>query len=133
MKKLVTILISILITFYAWSAHATNYYVRNGGSDSNTGLSGSPWATLDKVMSESAAGTFNPGDGVYGKCGSTWTLSNDNYYSWGSSSSGETGNVITLGAYYGNDGSEVVGVSGDRPTIDGQNDAPCSGGFCYRA
>lgn len=50
--------------------HATDYFVRNGGSDSADGLSdATAWATIAKVN----ASTFSPGDTISFKCGSTWS------------------------------------------------------------
>lgn len=45
------------------------YYVKNGGDDNASGLSDAEaWATLSKVQNSS----FNPGDEILLKCGSTW-------------------------------------------------------------
>ena len=66
------------------------YYVKNGGNDANTGLSdGQAWATIAKVN----ASSFNPGDQILFKKGSTWneTLT--------VTSSGVGGNPIIFGAY----------------------------------
>ncbi len=60
MKKAVISLVVYMMLAIATSA--STFYVNplNGGSDSNTGLSGSPWATIQK-----AASTAQPGDTVY--------------------------------------------------------------------
>ena len=51
---------------------ATNYYVKNGGSDTATGLSdASAWANVSKVVSSMSL--FQPGDSILFKKGSTWT------------------------------------------------------------
>ena len=65
MKKLFI----ILLLFVSFVGNATNYYVKNSGNDSNTGLSDSQaWKTISKINSSS----FNPGDTVFLECGSVW-------------------------------------------------------------
>jgi hypothetical protein len=69
MKLLLTILFFLSLT-----AHATNYYVSNTGSDAAAGTStGTAWATVAKVNSVWAAGTFAPGDSIFFKRGNSWT------------------------------------------------------------
>jgi parallel beta-helix repeat protein len=90
----------------------TNYYVKNGGSDSNTGLSDAQaWETIAKVESFS----FSTGNNVYFLCGGTWTdesLTID----W----AGILGDRVVIGAYYMDGGSETLGVNGDgKPIIQG--------------
>lgn len=66
------------------------YYVKNGGNNANTGLSDAQaWETIAKVN----ASSFNPGDQILFKKGSTWneTLVVPN--------SGIGGNPIIFGAY----------------------------------
>lgn len=97
MKKLFII---ILIILHASNCLATKYYVRNGGSDSNSGLSdANAWATIAKVNSSS----FSPGDSILFKRGSSWneTLIISN--------SGTSGARITY-ADYG---------TGEKPRISG--------------
>jgi hypothetical protein len=66
MRKLLYILV-LLTSISAYSQ--TNYYVKNGGSDSNTGLSDAQaWETLSKVNGYS----FSAGDTVYFNRGDTW-------------------------------------------------------------
>ena len=66
MKRLILISILFIITLPIFS---TNYYVKNSGSDSNTGLSDAQaWATISKVNAQS----FSPGDIIYFNCGDTW-------------------------------------------------------------
>jgi len=66
------------------------YYVKNGGSDTASGLSDADaWATLSKIQ----AMRYNPGDKIMLKCGSTW---NERL---GFPSSGSAGNDIVLSSY----------------------------------
>jgi hypothetical protein len=68
----------------------TTYYVKNGGSNTNTGLSDSQaWATLSRIASES----LSPGDIVCLKRGSTWDEELTLTYS------GTSGNYITITDY----------------------------------
>jgi hypothetical protein len=75
------------------------YYVKNSGNDSLDGLSdATAWETLAKVQATS----FGPGDNIYLKRGDWWA--EDLIFR----SSGESYNVITLGAY----------GTGERPIIN---------------
>ena len=68
MKKL----LSLPFLFIFIYCNATNYYVKNGGSDSANGLSdATAWATPSKVTSSMSK--FQPGDSILFKKGSTWT------------------------------------------------------------
>lgn len=74
-------------------APVTHFYVDPAGSDSNDGLSpGSAWQTLAKVN----ASTFNPGERVLFKGGSTFSgqlvLREDQHY-------GALGNSVVFGSY----------------------------------
>ena len=89
------------------------YYVKNGGNDSNTGLSDTQaWATINKVNSHN----FQTGDNVFFKCGGTWTGTYI-FVDW----DGTSDNRVVIGAYYGNG---VLGGSGDKPVMDGNDTAP---------
>jgi len=79
------------------------YYVKNGGNDSADGLTdATAWETVGKVNGFS----FNTGDDV------TYV-----FVDW----NGTTENNVTIGSYYG-DG--IIGVSGDRPILDGEDTEP---------
>jgi hypothetical protein len=66
------------------------YYVKNGGNDNASGLSDAEaWATLSKVQNSS----FNPGDKILLKCGSTWNERLE------FPSSGSPGNDILFSSY----------------------------------
>ena len=70
------------------------YYVKNGGNDSAAGTSdGTAWATISKVNTVWAAGTFAPGDNIYFKRGDSFTGTIT------VAESGSSGNPITIGAY----------------------------------
>lgn len=108
----------ILIAFivlYPSLVFSTSYYVKNGGNDSNTGLSDAQaWATISKVNSFS----FNAGDDVYFKCGDSWNTKTDDNINIDWSGTGSS-NYAVVGAYY-MDGSETVGVNEDgKPLFDG--------------
>lgn len=68
MKRAILLLVLILVAF---EARATTYYVAtpgNGGSDTNDGSSGSPWATIQKAADTMVAGdTVIVRDGTYAK------------------------------------------------------------------
>mgnify|MGYP000920537601 CR=1 FL=1 len=102
MKKILTILIFV---FAFGNLYSTNYYVKTGGSDAAAGTSdGTAWATIGKVNTEWAAGTFAPGDNIYFRCGDTFndaTLLPDE--------SGTLGSPITISSY----------GTGDKPLISG--------------
>lgn len=90
MKKLL-IFIYLIISI---TANATNYYIKTGGSDAANGLSdANAWATITKVNSVWAAGTFAPGDSILFKRGNTFTgvLT--------AGESGTSGGRIIVGAY----------------------------------
>lgn len=101
MKKLLIVplfLISLLL-------QATNYYVKNIGSDGNTGLSDAQaWATIAKVNALSKTA----GDSVFLNRGDIWAITGTtNYLSI--TNSGTSGHQITYGAY----------GTGDKPIITG--------------
>ena len=102
------LLFLVVVLCLVGSASATDYFVKNGGSDSADGLSDTnAWETLAKVNGFS----FSTGDDVYFKCGDEWALQVLNV-DWG----GTPENKVVIGAYYG-DGT--IGVSGNRPIISG--------------
>lgn len=58
----------IMLLLFSYTANATNYYVKNGGSDVANGLTdGTAWATISKVNS-----TAISGDSVFFNRGSSW-------------------------------------------------------------
>lgn len=94
----------------------TTYYVSNDGDNSNTGLSDAQaWETIGKVNGFS----FSTSDDVYFKCDDTWTEEQ-----LGIDWSGTSGNRAVIGAYYMDAGSEVIGVSGNKPIFAGNDAAP---------
>ena len=116
-KLLLAFFISGFFLFgLAGVSEATTYFVKpagEGGSDSNTGLSDAQaWATISKVNGHS----FQTGDNVFFKCGGAWT-GRQLRIDWG----GNASNRVTIGAYHG---SGTIGVSGNKPVIDGNNIAP---------
>jgi parallel beta-helix repeat protein len=95
----------ILILLLATTARAADYYVKNGGSDGNSGLSvATAWATLQR-----AADVVNPGDTVHVQPG--------NYQGFYLNRSGTAGSPITFIA----DGPGVAIDEDNDVTPDGIN------------
>ena len=102
------LLFLVVVLSLVGSASATDYFVKNGGSDSADGLSDTnAWETLAKVNGFS----FNTGDDVYFKCGDEWALQTLTV-DW----SGTSENKVVIGAYYG---AGTIGENGTRPIISG--------------
>jgi hypothetical protein len=90
MKRLLTIPLLIC----SLNAAATNYYVKTGGSDVAAGTSdGTAWATIDKVNTEWAAGTFVAGDSILFNRGNSFAGAIT------VTESGTVGSPIIVGAY----------------------------------
>ncbi|MDL1985607.1 MAG: right-handed parallel beta-helix repeat-containing protein [Deltaproteobacteria bacterium] len=107
-----------LVMFFSLvvNAFAATYYVKPDGNNKLDGRSDAKaWKTIGKVNSHS----FVTGDDVYFKCGGTWTGS-QLWVDW----SGNSGNKAVIGAYYMDGGAETIGVSGNKPVIDGNNTVP---------
>jgi len=95
-------LLSWILLAMSFSVSGTNYYVKNTGNDSNSGLSDSQaWATLTHPINNS----FSGGDTIFFKAGGTFTFSE----SFTFQRSGALGNNIVITSY---------GV-GDKPIIKG--------------
>ncbi|MBK8258289.1 MAG: right-handed parallel beta-helix repeat-containing protein [Polyangiaceae bacterium] len=92
------------LLFVAATAHAETYVVAPGGSDSNSGLSGSPWATL-----QHAADTVVAGDTVIVEPG--------DYAGFYVTKSGTAGSPITFSAKLGT----VIVSENDQTGQDGIN------------
>jgi len=113
MKKTLVLAITASVMWISSAeVRAVNYYVNaTGGDDNHNGQSDvTAWRTISKVNNYS----FQAGDDVYLKCGGTWT---EEYLrvDW----AGTSGNRVVIGAYYMDEGSEIIGVSGNKPVIDG--------------
>ena len=96
-------------------ASGTNYYVDSvNGSDSNSGTSlASPWQSLSPLNSRS----FNPGDTINLKDGSTWSGTGANSAALTINGAGAAGNPIVVQAY----------GSGDAPVLTNPTAIPTSG------
>ena len=132
-KRLVFAIVAGMLLISSAEVCAVNYYVdATGGNDNNDGQSdATAWRTISKVNNY----TFQTGDDVYFKCGGTWEYGTSQWPSGLSLNidwDGTAENQVIIGAYYG-DG--VIGVSGNRPVIDGNHVAPgplpCEGDGCY--
>jgi len=65
------------LLFYTFISSATNYYVKNGGSDSKSGLSDSEaWAHHPWMIGWTGSTILKPGDVIFMKCGNMWTIAN---------------------------------------------------------
>jgi hypothetical protein len=113
-------LLIILFLFIPLICSATKYYVKNTGSDANTGLSDvQAWQTIDKVNISS----FSAGDTIAFKCGDTWRES------LVVPSSGTAGSYIVITSYgtgakpkiYGSE-LEDTWTLGDIPEVAANND-----------
>lgn len=90
MKKLLI----IPLLFISLVLSATNYYVKNGGSDAANGLTdGTAWETINKVRTTA----FSAGDSILFKRGDTWTVLAAAPLWTGFA--GTAGNEIVFGAY----------------------------------
>lgn len=94
----------IFLLFIDIICYGTNYYIKTGGDDEAIGTSdGTAWATVTKVNSYWAAGSFAPGDSILFNRGDTF------YGGLVVAENGATGNYITVGSY----------GSGANPIING--------------
>ena len=94
--------IFFIIAVLSTSIKATNYYLSNTGSDSNSGTSvSSTWESIAKLNST----ILKPGDNVFFKKGDSWSGN------WTMKYSGTADNYIFIGSY----------GTGSLPIIDGKN------------
>ena len=107
-----------VILFLTVHAFAATYFVKNDGDDSNSGLSDAKaWKTIKKVRDA----VLRTGDNVFFKCGDKWIIKN---YRLTIDWSGTAENRAVVGAYYMNNGKEVIGVKGKKPVFDGNDSYP---------
>lgn len=115
-NKLFILLVFFLAGFLFFnisSAEATNYYVKNGGSDANTGLSDEqawahhPWMEDSTGVAAAAATTLTDGDVVYMARGSSWVYTSGLVNAAMYIRSAGTADYITTMAY----------GTGDKPLI----------------
>lgn len=93
---------SLILLALSYIASATDYFVKNGGNDLNTGTSdATAWATIERV--NSAFASLKPGDRILFQRGDTF------FGKLTISRSGASGSPITIGAY----------GTGDKPVITG--------------
>jgi hypothetical protein len=89
LKKTKKVLLALLLVGLSVATKATNYYVSNNGSDTNSGLAGSPWKTLYRVNTT----LFKAGDQILFERGGTF------YGQLTIKQSGAANNPIVFGAY----------------------------------
>ena len=113
MKRHLFLTITLVMFFsLAVNAFAATYYVKPNGNDTLNGRSdATAWKTIGKVNRYS----FTRGDDVYFKCGGIW--STQLVVDW----AGTAGDRAVVGAYYMDSGAETIGVSGNKPILDGNN------------
>lgn len=86
--------LTILLLSFSLALQATNFYVKPGGSDAAAGTSdATAWATITRVNTAWAAGTYAPGDSILFLRGNVW------FGTITVSESGASGNPIVIGAY----------------------------------
>ena len=112
-------IVFFLIVCLSSSAWATDYYIKNGGSDVAAGTSdGAVWATVAKVNDFAVSPGFSNGDTINFAEGDTWT--SDETLGWdGSSINWGTITGLTIQSYNNGGGS-------DLPHIDGNTQQPIS-------
>jgi hypothetical protein len=85
-----------------------DYFVSAAGDDTDSGLVGFPWETIDKVNTEFLASTFAAGDTISFNRGDSWDIPADARLNIGTVD-GAIGNHIVIGAY----------GTGSDPVFDG--------------
>ena len=89
----------------------TDYYVKNTGNDSNSGLSDAQaWAHHPWMSTWTGSVVLKPGDKVYMKRGNTWTIASPSTHYMTVAQSGTAGNYITTTAY-GTGPDPIINIS----------------------
>jgi len=106
--------ILFLLLLGVGEACASDYYVDcNFGSNGNSGMQGQAWRTPLEVTLHSANPGFAPGDAIYFKRGCTW------YEGFSLTSSGQSGNLITVDSFNGDGSSSGPTNAGQPPHFTG--------------
>ena len=122
MRRYLFLTVTLVLFFsLAVNAFAATYYVKPNGNDSFDGRSDAKaWKTIGKVNNRS----FATGDDVYFKCGGIWGT--QLVVDW----AGTAGGRAVVGTYYMDGGTETIGVSGNKPILDGNNlTIPAAGSY----
>jgi uncharacterized repeat protein (TIGR02059 family) len=94
----------------------TNYYVKNGGNDSSSGLSdGEAWANHPWMSTWKGTITLKPGDIVFMKRGDSWSFSSPSSAFLIVGQNGVSGNLITTTSYGTSDKKPVLQFTGNYP------------------
>jgi hypothetical protein len=108
----------LIILFLAISSvlSATNYYVKNGGSDAASGTSdATAWAHHPWMSTWTGHVILVAGDNVFMKRDNIWSIATPNSPYMKVGQSGSSGNPITT-TWYGTSGSKpVIKITGDYP------------------
>jgi hypothetical protein len=117
MRKVLVILFLIISSVVS----ATNYYVKNGGSDAASGTSDeTAWAHHPWMSTWTGHITLVAGDNVFMRRGDTWSISTPSASYMTVGQSGSTGRPITTTAY-GSGAKPIIKIAGDfaYPVIKG--------------
>ena len=115
------LVLSILFLFVNTILSATNYYVKNGGNDSNSGLDDThAWAHHPWMSTWTGQVTLAAGDNVYMKRTDTWSISTPFAAYMEVKQSGSSGYPITT-CSYGTGAKPVIKITTDAnyPVIEG--------------
>jgi hypothetical protein len=113
-KKAILMLVLAVLNAEVLTA-ATTYYVSTTGNDSNTGLSGAPWATLAKGVSAANAGDTVIISGTFG----TPLIANKSGTAGSPITFRGNGAIISGVSYSWGGDNAAIGVSGNYVVIDG--------------
>ena len=102
--------ILIPFLFFSLILSATDYYVKTGGDDSNTGFSDAQaWAHHPWMHTWTGLTVLQPGDNIYMNKGDTWTTAVGAHYLT-VAQSGTAGNYITTSSY-GDGATPILNIS----------------------
>jgi hypothetical protein len=115
------IVLTILLLAINSVLSATNYYVKNGGNDSNSGLDdANAWAHHPWMSTWTGSVTLAAGDSVMMHKGDIWTIANPSVAYMSIEQSGTSGHYITTTVYgVGNQPIIKISTNSNYPVIYG--------------